>query len=149
MICPPFAVCAGERLKVPHAPALPQVAVQFTPSVPGVAVAVRVACEPVFSVAGGGAERVTVIGVADTTVAVATADFVGSVTDFAVMVIVPPTGTLELFVKVAVAPLGVWLVIAPQLVALQLTVQSTPAFAESLETTAARWPERSWPEANT
>jgi hypothetical protein len=34
MICPELAVCAGERLKLPHAPALPQLAVQFTPRLP-------------------------------------------------------------------------------------------------------------------
>jgi hypothetical protein len=92
---------------------------------------------------GGAAERATVIGVADTTFAIATADFVGSLVDFAVMVIVPPTGTFELFVNVAVAPLEVCAEMVPQLTALQLTVQSTPAFVESLETTAARWPARS------
>ena len=80
----------------------------------------------------------TEIGAAATTFAVAVADFVESVVDLAVIVIVPPTGTVELFVNVAEAPLAVWLVMVPQLVVLQVAVQSTPAFAESFETTAAR-----------
>ncbi len=34
MIWPLLAVWAGELLKVPHAPALPQVAVQLIPALP-------------------------------------------------------------------------------------------------------------------
>ncbi len=121
---------------MPHAPALPQLAVQLTPSVPEEAVAASIASALVCIVAGGRADMVTEIGAAETTVAVAVADFVGSVVDFAVRVIVPPIGTVDVFVNVAVDPLGVWPVMFPQFVVLQLTVQSTPAFAVSFETTA-------------
>jgi hypothetical protein len=97
MICPLFAVCAGERLKVPHAPALPQLAVQFTPSVPGEADAASVACDPVFSFAGSAGEIVTATGEFVTTVARAVEIFVGSAVDLAVIVTAPPTATVELF----------------------------------------------------
>ncbi len=95
-------------MKLPQALA-PQVAVQFTPALPvlGATVATRVACDPVLSVAGGGVDIVTLIGAAVTTVAVAVADFVGSVVDFAVTVIVPPAATVEESVSVAVPPLAV------------------------------------------
>jgi hypothetical protein len=89
-------------LKLPHAPELPQVAVQFTPllSLTGVTVAARTAVEPVFSFAGSAdaEDIVMVIGAAVTTVTVADAVFVGSVVDDAVMVMVPPTGRVEVLV---------------------------------------------------
>ena len=142
IICPPLAVCAGDRLKLPHAPGLPQVAVQFTPFlfVTGVTVAASGADAPPLSVAGSDDvdDIVTVTGAAVTTVAVPVADFVGSVVDVAVTVIVPPTGTVEVFVKVAAPPLAVWVEIDPQFVVPQLNVQSTPAASASLETIAVR-----------
>ncbi len=142
MIWPLLAVWAGELLKVPHAPALPQVAVQLIPALPvsGVAVANRVNCDPVSSVEGGVEELgiATAIGAAVTTVAAAVATFVESLVDLAVMVMTPPAGTVEVLLNVAVAPLAVWLVILPQLEVPQLRLQSTPRPAESLETTAAR-----------
>ena len=92
-----FAVCAGERLKVPHAPALPQFAVQFTPSVPGEADAASVTLAPVFNFAGGAVDIATPTGEFVTTVALAEDDLVGSVVDLAVIAIVPPKGTVELF----------------------------------------------------
>jgi hypothetical protein len=92
-------------------PALPHEAVQFTPflSVTGVTVAASAAVVPVFNIAGSDDEEdiVTVTGAAVTTVAAADDDFVGSAVDDAVMVIVPPIGTVEVFVKVAAPPLGV------------------------------------------
>jgi hypothetical protein len=98
-------------LNVPHAPALPQVAVQSIPTLPvlGAATAASVACEPVLRVEGSGevADIVTSIGAAVTTVAVVDADLLGSLVDFAVIVIVPPTATAEVLLKTAVAPLAV------------------------------------------
>jgi hypothetical protein len=116
---------------------------------PDEAVAASVACEPVLRVAGSGVESVTAIGGLVTTFTVAVADFVGSVVDFAVIVIVPPTGTVELFWKVAVAPLEVWLEIVPQLDVLQLSVQFTPAAAVSFKTIAVNVAERAAPVCST
>jgi hypothetical protein len=84
-------------LKVPHAPVVPQVAVQFTPSLPEEAVAASVAEAPVFNVFGGAGESAMEIAAFVTTVAVALATLLGSVVDLAVMVIVPPTATVEVF----------------------------------------------------
>jgi len=98
-------VCAGERLKVPHAPGVPHVAVQLIPSLPGLADAASVTWEVVFMLAGGAEVNVTATAGLDTTVTVAVDDLVASVVDFAVIVIVPPTGTVELFWKVAESPL--------------------------------------------
>ena len=83
---------AGERLNVPHAPALPHVAVQLIPALPvlGAATAASVDCEPVLRVEGRDdvADIVTSIGAAVTTVAVVDADLLGSLVDVAVIVIV-------------------------------------------------------------
>jgi hypothetical protein len=55
------------------------------------------------------------------------------------MVIVPPETTLEDEAEyIATAPLDVWFVIDPQPDAVQLTLQSTPAVAESFDTIATR-----------
>ena len=96
-VAAPLAVCAG--LKLPHAPALPQVAVQSTPS-PGlfgspVTVAANVAGDFTSNVAGGAVDIVTIIGAVVTMVAVADADIAGLVVDFAVMVTGPFGGTVE------------------------------------------------------
>jgi hypothetical protein len=112
----------------------------------GAAVAARVACALVSRLAGGGVETVTTIGAADTTVAVAVADLVGSAVDFAVMVIVPPAGTVEEFVKVAATPLAVCAVMVPQLGVPQLRVQSAPPGVASLATNAVKCVERAAPE---
>ncbi len=88
-------------------------------------------------VRGGAGLKVTVILAALVMVAVAVAILVGSVTDVAVMVTVPPEGTVAGAVKVVVAPLAVCAELSePQLDPLQLTAQSTPAFAASLATAA-------------
>jgi hypothetical protein len=79
---------------------------------------------------------VTTIGVVVTTVAVADPDLVGSAVDFAVIVTLPPGGTLEGPSKVAATPLAVCGVMPPQFDAPQLTDQSTPAAAVSLATSA-------------
>lgn len=65
--------------------------------VSGDAVATRVAVDPVFREAGGFEESVTAIAGLLTTIAIAVADFVGSAVDCAVMVIVPPMGTVDVF----------------------------------------------------
>jgi hypothetical protein len=90
-------VCAGDRLKLPHAPALPQLAVQFTPRLLGspVTVAARVACDPAVMVAEGGVEIVITIGAVVMMLAVEIAETAGLVVDAAVMVTLPPGGTAE------------------------------------------------------
>jgi len=107
-ICPALGVCAGERLKLPQSLAS-HVAVQFTPTLPvlGLAVAVSVACEPVFRVAGGVLEMVMAIGCAVTTFTVAKADLAGSLVDVAVIVTVPPTSMDDVLLNVAAVALGV------------------------------------------
>jgi hypothetical protein len=89
MVVPPLAVCVG--LKLPQAPLLPQLAVQSIPSVPELAFATRFAVALVFSEDEGAVVIEIVIGVAETTVAVAEADSVVSLTEVAVSVIVLPT----------------------------------------------------------
>jgi hypothetical protein len=95
MICPPLAVCAGERLKLPHAPPL-QLAVQLTPrlAVSPVVVAASVACAPTVCDGAGGEERVTTIGAVVTILAVADTETAGFVVELAVMDTVPPGGTV-------------------------------------------------------
>jgi hypothetical protein len=97
MICPALAVWAGDKLKLPHAPALPQLAVQFTPRLPVsfVTFAASVTWDPAVTVAGGAVDIATRIGAVVTIVAVADADIAGFVVDFAVMLTVPPGGTVE------------------------------------------------------
>jgi hypothetical protein len=138
IIWPPLAVCAGDKLKLPHPVTPPHVAVQFTPRLPvlGATVAASTAVDPVPNAAGGTVDIVTTIGAIAITVATADADTVGSVVDLAVIVTVPPDGIAVGPVKIAGVPLSVWAVIPPQFDALQLTDQSTPALAVSFATTA-------------
>ena len=95
-------------MKLPHAPAVPQVAVQFTPALPvlGTTVAVRAACDPTDIVAGGKEDIVTTFVTVVTMVAIVVAVFVGSVVDAAVMVTVPPVGTAEGPVYATTVPLA-------------------------------------------
>lgn len=98
MIFPALAVCAGDRLKLPHPLVPPQLAVQFIPTLFGSegTVAASVACAPVTSAAGGAEVIVTTIGVVVVEiVAVADADTAGFVVDAAVIVTVPLGGTDE------------------------------------------------------
>ncbi len=92
---PPLAVCAGERLNVPHAPALPHVAVQSTPRPAAslLTAAVRLAAAFSASVAGSADVIVTASCVDAMIVTVADADFVVSETEVAVSVTMPPEGT--------------------------------------------------------
>jgi hypothetical protein len=85
------------ELKLPHAPALPQVAVQSTPRLFGspATFAASVVCDASVNAAPGAVDIVTIIGAVVTMVAVAEADTVGFVVDFAVMVTCPPGGTVE------------------------------------------------------
>jgi len=96
VIDPPLAVCAEAGLKLPHAPAVPQFAVQFTPSafVSLATVANSVAVPPSLKVAGGAVLSVTTIGGVGVMVALAVADLVGSDTDVAVRVTVFPLGAV-------------------------------------------------------
>ena len=141
MICPPLAVCAGDRLKLPHSPTLPQLAVQLTPRCPvsPVVVAASVVCVPVGSDSAGGEEMVTTMGAAITMLAVAEEETAGFAVDFAVMVTVPPGGTTEGAAYVAALPLAVWAVIVPHDCAPHCTDQSTPAVWGSLATIAVIW----------
>lgn len=125
----------------------PQVAAQSTPLVllTGDTDAARGAEASVSIVAGKFVDIVIVTGVAEVTVAVDGAAFVGSAVDFAVIVIAPPTGTVELFVNVAAAPLDVCPVMLPQFDVLQLKLQSIPAPDESFDTIAVTWAERYCP----
>src|SRR6266849_2060937 len=67
----------------------------------------------------------------------AVTDVVVSAVAVALMVTVPPGGTVAGAVKVVFAPLAVCAGLnAPQLALPQVTVQSTPAFVESFETVA-------------
>lgn len=139
-------------MKLPQAPALPQVALQSTPRLPavGVTVAASVACDPVINVVGNdGAARLTTTGVVVMMVAIADVDFVGSVVEVAVMVTVPPEGTVAGPVKIAGAPLAVCALICPQLVEPQLNLQSTPAEALSWVTVARNWAVRLAPVVET
>ncbi len=115
-----------------------QIAVQFTPLVllEGETEAARAAVAPVFMVAGNDdvVDIATEMGVAVVTVAVPEATFVGSAVDFAIMVIAPPTDTVELFVNVATAPFDVCPEMLPQFDVLQLKLQSIPAPEESFDT---------------
>jgi len=97
MIFPALAVCAGDRLKLPHPPVPPQLAVQFRPTLFGSegTVAASVACVPAVNAAGGAEDIVTTIGAVATIVAVADADIAGFVVDAAVMVTGPPGGAEE------------------------------------------------------
>jgi hypothetical protein len=99
----------------------------------------------VLIVVGNAEESDTAMGRSVTTAAVADAVLDGSVLDVATMVMVPPTGTFELFVKLAGLPLAVCEVMAPQFVVLQRNVQSTPAFAVSFVTTALTVALLPWP----
>ena len=126
-------------MNAPHAPALPQVAVQSTPRVfaSDATVAVRVAGDPGAREAGGPEDIVTTIGVAVTIFAMACAESTGLVVDLAVIVTVPLGGAFDGAEYVVATPLAVWRgVRLPQLSAPQLTDQSTPAAAGSLSTTA-------------
>ncbi len=87
----------------------------------------------------------TEMGVAAVTVAVPEATFVGLAVDFAIMVIAPPTGTVELFVNVAAAPFDVCPEMLPQFDALQLKLQSIPAPEESFDAIAVSCAERYCP----
>jgi hypothetical protein len=103
-------------LKLPQAPALPQVAVQSTPRLLGslATFAASVVCDVTDAVAEGAVGMVTMIGAVVTMVAVAVADIVGLVTEVAVMVTVPFGGIVVGPENEAVAPLKVFEVIAPQ-----------------------------------
>lgn len=139
-VVPKLAVCVG--LKLPQAPALPQLAVQSTPRLfwSLATFAARVAWDPVVNVVGGAVEVVTTIGVVEVTYAVTGAVIAWFVVDAAVMVTVPLEGAVEGLTKLTATPLAVCAVFdpfnVPQLEALQLRDQSTPAAAESLVTIA-------------
>ncbi len=100
-------MCAG--LKLPHAPGLPQFAVQLTPrfAVSWAVVAASVVCAPVASDAGGGEGIVTTMGAAVTKLTVAWARAARFVVDVAVMVAVPE-GAVEGATYEAALPLAVW-----------------------------------------
>ena len=106
-------------------------------------VAARVTVEPVVVDAAGALDMATTIGAVVTMFAVDVANMAELVVDFAVIVAVPPVGTEMGAIYVVTAPLAVCAgLTVPQLVAQQLTLQSTPALAESLPTraeTAALW----------
>lgn len=129
-------------MKLPHAPALPQLAVQLTPRLPvsPLVVAASVVCVPAASDSGGGEEMVTTMGAAVTMSAVADAETAGFAVDFAMMDTAPPGGTEEGAAYVAALPLAVCGVIVPHACALHCTDQSTPAVWGSLTTIAVKWP---------
>jgi hypothetical protein len=140
-VVPKLAVCVG--LKLPQAPVLPQLAVQSTPRlfVSPATFAASVAWDTVVNVVGGAVEVVTTIGVVEVTYAVTRAVIAGFVVEAAVMVTAPPLeGAVEGLTKLTATPLAVCAVFdpfnVPQLEALQLRDQSTPAAAESLVTIA-------------
>jgi hypothetical protein len=98
--------------------------------------AFRLTVAAVFNVEDGAVVIVTVIGVEETTVAVAEADLLVSLTEVAVRVMELPTIAPEGAIKVALLPLVVELVTVPQLDKEQLVLQVTPFAAASLSTTA-------------
>ncbi len=127
---PTLAVCAGERLKVPQFPTLPQVAVQSMPRLLGsfTTLAEMLVCAPAVMDAGGAGDMVTTIGAAVITVATEEADLVASAVAVAVIVTVPFAGTPVGAVKVVAIPLAVWLgASSPQTVLPHCSVQSTPS----------------------
>lgn len=103
---------------------------------PELAVAASVACAPVFMLADGALVIVMEIGVVETMVTVADADFVVSLTEVAVSVIVLPTAAPDGARYVAELPLAVELVMVPQLDSRQLVLHATPFTAESFRTKA-------------
>ena len=80
----------------PQAPALPQLALQSTPLFAGslVTVAATFAVLLTVRLPGGAIEKATAIGAPAVTLIVAEADLVASAVEVAVMVTVPPAGTL-------------------------------------------------------
>jgi hypothetical protein len=102
--------------------------------------AASVVWDPVVSVAGGAVDIATRIGAVVTMFAVEDADIALFVVDDAVMVTVPPGGTVEGPAYVTETPLAVCAFvdppIVPQLDAPQLKDQSTPAAAGSPSTIA-------------
>jgi hypothetical protein len=138
VVVPPLAVCAGDT--VPQE-VLPQLTDQFTPRLllSFATDAARVAAWPPAIVAGGPCVCVTTIGVVVMMFATAAPLQVGSVTEVALMLTVPPAGTARGPTKVAAPPLAVCALMDPQApVALlpQLTVQVTPALFASFVTLA-------------
>jgi len=124
VVATPLAVCVGLND--------PAVAVQFTPpfALSLLTVAVKFAVPLAASEAVVG-EIETEIGRAADTVTVAVADFVGSVTDVAVMVTLPAAPGA---VNVVAAPLAVCVGLKDPAVA----VQFTPPFALSFATVAVK-----------
>jgi len=133
----PLAVWVG--LNDPQAPALPHVTVQSTPALvlsfetTAVIGLVEFICIDV----GGGGLKTTVIAGA-VMVMFAETDFVESACEVALTVTVVPVGTAAGAVYVVETPLAVWVgENDPQAPALpQVTVQSTPLFKGSFDTTA-------------
>lgn len=125
-------------MKLPHAPALPQLAVQLTPrlAVSPVVVATSVACVPAVCDGAGGEVIVTTMGAEVTMLAVADVETAGFAVEFAVIDTVPPGGAEEGATYVAGLPLAVCGVIVPHAAAPQLSDQSAPAARGSLVTMA-------------
>jgi hypothetical protein len=118
------------------------VAVQSRPRLPLLTVAASVAEDPTASVAGSenAGDGVTAITAAVVTVATAVANFVLSVVDLAVIVTVPPGGTVEGLEKVVGLPLAEWAgEKLPHIDAPQVADQSTPPAAGSLATVAVNF----------
>ena len=126
-------------LKAPQAPApvLPQLTDQVTPALAGSLLACAFSdAAALVSIDAGAPDRVTEIAVM---VIVAEADLVGSVTEVAVTITVPPAGAAAGAVYMVGDPLAVVVTLnVPQAPALpQVTAHVTPRLAESLLTTAA------------
>jgi hypothetical protein len=137
VVATPLAVWVG--LNDPQAPALPQVTVQSTPAFVWSfeTTAVIGLAELVCIDVGGGGLKTTVIA-GRVMVMLAETNFVLSAVEVAWTVTVPPVGTVAGAVYVVATPLAVCVGLNdPQAPALpHVTVQSTPAFVESFETTA-------------
>jgi hypothetical protein len=138
VVAVPLAVLVG--LNPPQAPMLPQVTDQVTPAFAEslLTTAVSDVVALVWSEEGGSGLKATEIGTAAVMVMVADADFVVSVTEVAVTVTVLPVGTADGAVYVVAEPLAVLVELNPPQAPVlpQVTDQVTPAFAESLLTTA-------------
>jgi hypothetical protein len=136
----PLAVGVGLTLPQAPAPWLAQVTVQVTPALAEslLTVAVKGVVAPVTTLMVGGVTLTLIDPLAGVTVMVALAETVGSVTEVAVTVTVPPLGTAAGAVYVVAVPLAVWVgATLPQApVVVQETLQVTPPFAESLPTEA-------------
>jgi hypothetical protein len=136
----PAPLAVVVELNVPQAPAalLPQATVQSTPALLESPVTVAVSVVDAPSPRDEGGVKLTVMTGEAVIFAVAVALVVPSFAEVAVIVTVPPAGTVEGAVYVVVRPLTVCVELKLPQLPTGLQLQFTPAFCTSLATTAVR-----------